>query len=137
MNMFASKRILRMANFCTKGLITFDRKIKKNSFYLYKAIWSKEPVPCLVGRRYTDRAYPVAVVKFFSNADLVQLSVNGKSVGSMPRDEAPLNTSICKQVNLSLGANRVTSVGRHGGKLVSGSVEWSFNTSDLNIAARQ
>lgn len=38
-----------------KGLITFDRKIKKDSYYWYKANWSKDPVLYLTQRRNIDR----------------------------------------------------------------------------------
>ena len=38
-----------------KGLVTFDRKVKKDSFYLYKAYWSDEPFAHICGRRYVDR----------------------------------------------------------------------------------
>lgn len=38
-----------------KGLVTLDRKIKKDAFYLYKAYWSREPFVHLCGRRYAQR----------------------------------------------------------------------------------
>lgn len=60
-----------------KGLVTFDRKIKKDSFYLYKAYWSKEPFVHLCGSRYVDRAESTTTVKVYSNQKQVTLYVNG------------------------------------------------------------
>ena len=60
-----------------KGLVTFDRKTKKDSFYLYKAYWSKEPFVHLCGSRYTDRPEKVTTVKVYSNQPQVALYCNG------------------------------------------------------------
>lgn len=121
----------------TKGLVTFDRKTRKDPFYFYKANWSSEPVTYITGRRYTDRAYPVADVKVYSNADSVRLSVNGEPVGSMPKDRCMLRACVFEGVRLSPGVNRVVAVGDHGGRSVSDSVEWVLNTDGINIAAGQ
>lgn len=61
-----------------KGLMTFDRKIKKDSFYIYKAYWSREPFVHLCGSRYVDRAEDVTTVKVYSNQKSVELYANGK-----------------------------------------------------------
>ena len=66
----------------TKGLVTFDRSVKKDAFWFYKAAWSKAPVLYLTGRRYVDHAYPVIDVRAYSNAPAAQLSVNGHALGS-------------------------------------------------------
>lgn len=63
-----------------KGLVTFDRKTKKDSFYLYKAYWSQEPFVHLCGSRYVDRAEAVTEVKVYSNQDEVALYCNGKQL---------------------------------------------------------
>lgn len=63
-----------------KGLVTFDRKIKKDSFYLYKAYWSKEPFVHLCGSRYVDRPEKMTTVKVYSNQPEVSLYVDGKLV---------------------------------------------------------
>ena len=64
-----------------KGLVTFDRQIRKDSFFLYKAWWTKEPMVYIAGRRYADRCEKVTTVKVYSNCDTVTLYANGKEVG--------------------------------------------------------
>ena len=64
-----------------KGLVTFDRKIKKDSFYLYKAHWSKEPFVHICSRRYVDRPESTTTVKLYSNQPRVALYANGTLVG--------------------------------------------------------
>ena len=61
-----------------KGLVTFDRKIKKDAFYLYKAYWSKEAFVHTCGSRYVDRAEDVTEVKVYSNLPEVALYVDGR-----------------------------------------------------------
>ena len=61
-----------------KGLITFDRKTKKDSFYLYKAYWSQEPFVHICSKRFQDRTGDKLTVKVYSNQGQVSLLVNGK-----------------------------------------------------------
>ena len=61
-----------------KGIVTFDRKTKKDSFYIYKAWWSDEPFVHICGRRYVDRPESVTTVKVYSNQKKVALYANGK-----------------------------------------------------------
>ena len=63
-----------------KGLVTFDRKVKKDSFYLYKAYWSEEGFVHVAGSRYVDRPEAVTKVKVYSNQSKVALYNNGKLV---------------------------------------------------------
>lgn len=60
-----------------KGLVTFDRKLKKDAYFLYKAHWSDEPFVHLCGRRYADRAEEVTEVKVYTNQPAVSLYVDG------------------------------------------------------------
>ncbi len=64
-----------------KGLMTFDRKYKKDSFYAYKAWLSDEPFVHLCGKRYVDRVEDVTKVTVYSNLPAVELFANGKSLG--------------------------------------------------------
>lgn len=63
-----------------KGLVTMDRKLKKDAFYLYKAAWSKTPFVRLCGRRYANRSEAETEIKVYSNASEVTLSVDGREV---------------------------------------------------------
>lgn len=63
-----------------KGLVTFDRKIKKDSFYLYKAYWSDEPFVHLCSSRFTDRTESEITVKVYSNQPEVALYCDGKLI---------------------------------------------------------
>ena len=65
-----------------KGLVTFDRKTKKDSFYLYKAYWNKEPMIHIAGKRYVNRAEKVTTVKVYTNCPQVTLYANGKEIGT-------------------------------------------------------
>ena len=64
-----------------KGLVTFDRKYKKDSFYAYKAWLSDEPFVHLCGKRYVDRVEDVTKVTVYSNQPTVELFANGQSLG--------------------------------------------------------
>ena len=64
-----------------KGLMTFDRKYKKDSFYAYKAWLSDEPFVHLCGKRYVDRVEDVTKVTVYSNQPAVELFANGQSLG--------------------------------------------------------
>lgn len=70
-----------------KGLITFDRKYKKDSFYAYKAWLSDEPFVHICGKRYVDRAEEVTKVTVYSNLPEVELFANGKSLGRQESKE--------------------------------------------------
>ena len=61
--------------------MTFDRKIKKDSFYIYKAWWSDEPFVHICGKRYEYRTENVSDVTIYSNQREVSLYSNGKLVG--------------------------------------------------------
>ena len=63
-----------------KGLVTFDRKTKKDSFYLYKAYWSKDPFVHITSKRFEDRTESNITVKVYSNQNEVTLFVNGNKL---------------------------------------------------------
>ena len=69
-----------------KGLVTFDRKYKKDSFYAYKAWLSDEKFVHICGKRYVDRVEDVTKVTVYSNLPEVELFANGKSLGKQTSD---------------------------------------------------
>ena len=69
-----------------KGLMTFDRSYKKDSFYAYKAWLSDEPFVHICGKRYVDRVEDVTQVTVYSNQPEVELFANGVSLGKQTSD---------------------------------------------------
>ncbi len=70
-----------------KGLVTFDRKYKKDAFYAYKAWLSKEPFVHICGKRYVDRVEDVTKITVYSNEPQVELFANGVSLGKQESPE--------------------------------------------------
>ena len=70
-----------------KGLVTFDRKTKKDAFYIYKAYLSKEPFVHICGRRYADRTESETEIKVYSNQPRVTLFVDGKEFAAQDGDK--------------------------------------------------
>ncbi|HEX7853564.1 MAG TPA: glycoside hydrolase family 2 TIM barrel-domain containing protein, partial [Sphingobium sp.] len=105
-----------------KGLVTFDRKVKKDAFYYYQAQWSDTPMIHLTGKRYATRAYGAMDVKAYSNADKATLSVNGKSLG-----EVPCTAGIClwPKVALAPGANAAVVTATAKGSPVTDTASWT------------
>ncbi len=64
-----------------KGLVTFDRKIKKDSFYLYKAYWTDAPFVHICGKRYAYRTGKKTTVKVYANCPRVALYADGQLIG--------------------------------------------------------
>ena len=89
-----------------KGLISMDRKTKKDSYYIYKAYWNPEPMVHLCGKRYAQRAGETREIKVYTNMDMVELYLNGEKVG----EQAPVD-KICKfDVALKDGFNIFVAV---------------------------
>jgi beta-galactosidase len=91
-----------------KGLVTFDRKTRKDAFYFYKANWSNEPVVHIVARRFNPRPPGPIEVKVYSNCEQVELFVDGKSLGRRSGDDCVF---IWSGVPLRVGKNRVVARG--------------------------
>lgn len=70
-----------------KGLVTFDRKLKKDAFYIYKAYLSKEPFVHLCGSRYVDRHEETTEIKVYSNQSAVTLYMDGAEMGTLEADK--------------------------------------------------
>lgn len=106
----------------TKGLVSYDRKTRKDAFYFLKASWTDTPTLHLNSRRYVDRAYAVAEVRAYSNADRVSLSVNGKPVGEVA---CPDRICAWPGVVLTPGPNHVVATATIGGKQISDALDWN------------
>lgn len=72
-----------------KGLVTFDRKYKKDSFYAYKAWLSDEPFVHICSKRYVDRVESVTKITVYTNQNEVELFANGVSAGKQIKDKYP------------------------------------------------
>ena len=72
-----------------KGLMTFDRKYKKDAFFAYKAWLNPEPMVHLCGKRYIDRTEDVTKVTVYSNQKTVELFANGVSLGVQEHNGLP------------------------------------------------
>ncbi len=70
-----------------KGLMTMDRKTKKDSYYIYQAYWSKAPMIHLCGRRYAQRAGETTEIRVYSNQPSVALSINGTLIEEKSADK--------------------------------------------------
>lgn len=92
-----------------KGLVTFDRKVRKDAFYFYQANWRDDiPVLYLAGRRCTERTRKVQTFMAFTNFPEAELFVNGVSCGKVKADS--LRTAVWKDVMLRPGENEITVV---------------------------
>ena len=88
-----------------KGLVTHDRKIKKDAYYFYRANWNPEPMIYIAGRRNVNRVKPLVDVQVFSNVEEVILIVNDCQCGKMKPDS--LKVCLFKDVPLRKGRNEI------------------------------
>jgi beta-galactosidase len=107
-----------------KGLVTRDRKTKKDAFYFYKANWSDEPMIYITSRRFTERTNAVTDVKIYSNAKSPELLVNGISQGA--RNDGENCVYIWKNVTLSPGENKISARAQSGGQTLTDECSWNL-----------
>ncbi|ATP57898.1 beta-galactosidase [Pedobacter ginsengisoli] len=110
-----------------KGLLTYDRKIKKDAFYFYKANWNPEPVLYISERRNTKRTKSLTSIKVFSNGKKTELLVNGKSYGKKEKNE--LNTIVWDNIPLQEGKNKIVVKSQIKGKWLQDRCEWYLTTA--------
>jgi beta-galactosidase len=105
-----------------KGLVTEDRKTKKDSYYFYQANWTDKPMVHIASHRMTPRRLAVTGVEVFSNCGTVELTVNGKSLGSA----APDNVKVFRWQNVTLqpGRNEVEAIATAPRGNVTDQCEW-------------
>ena len=105
-----------------KGLVTYDRKIKKDAFYFYKANWSTEPMIYITSRRFTERPEANVQVKVYSNLRENTLYVNGKKIGKQKSDS--LHRVVWQNVTLSKGENRIRVEGKSKAGVIEDTCVW-------------
>jgi len=106
-----------------KGLVTYDRTVRKDAYYWYKANWTATPFVYLTSRRWVDRTSAVTSVKAYGTADSVQLTVNGVAVGP----PVPLTGHVYTwSVTLAPGDNIVEVTGMAAGKPLGDRVRWNL-----------
>lgn len=109
-----------------KGLVTFDRKIKKDSYFWYKANWSKEPVLYLTQRRNWDREKKETSVTVYSNIGTPKVYLNGKELAGIREGYTPVHY-IIDNITLDMGKNIVKTVVVKDGKTYEDEIEWVYN----------
>lgn len=102
-----------------KGLVTYDRRTRKDAWYWYQANWTEAPMVHITSRRFDRRSTPIAEVKVYTNTAAVTLWVNGVEIGPL----AVEGRIARKNVQLREGPNRI-EVRTPGG--VSDKVEWTY-----------
>lgn len=114
----------------TKGLISYDRNIKKDAYFFYQANWTTDPMVHVTSSRYSQRAYQVTDVKVYSNLEHTELWLNGKSIGV--KTHCPLQVCVWQKVNLKVGDNSVLVKGIGKQSSVQDEVKWQLSESHNN-----
>ncbi|HXU00738.1 MAG TPA: glycoside hydrolase family 2 TIM barrel-domain containing protein, partial [Polyangia bacterium] len=107
-----------------KGLVTYDRKTRKDAFFWYKANWSTTPFVYITSRRFNPRTTPTVTVKVYSNMDSVRLQVNGTTIGTSTGSDHIFQWT---NVALAAGANNVVATGTSGTTTATDTVTWTRN----------
>jgi beta-galactosidase len=98
-----------------KGLVTFDRKVKKDAFFMYKAHWSDKEFVHITSKRFVDRAEDKIQIKVYSNCSIVTLYVNGIELEAKRNED---RIFIFEDVMLQDGINLIKAVGSKNGSSV-------------------
>jgi beta-galactosidase len=104
----------------TKGLVTYDRQIRKDAFYWYQANWTTKPMVYITGHHFTNRLADSFTAKVYANCDSVELFLNGASQGT----RSSTNCIFTWPIKLQSGANAVQALGKKGGVSVTDSLNW-------------
>ncbi len=106
-----------------KGMVTGDRKTRKDAFYFYKANWTSEPFVHITSKRFSPRQSGQTEVKVYSNADEVELFVNGQAMG---RVNGKNGIFIWPNVRLQAGKNSIRAIST-GKRKSSDQCVWDAN----------
>lgn len=104
-----------------KGLVTHDRKVRKDAYYYYKANWSEDPFVYITSKRFVERTNQTTHLKVYSNCDTVELKVNGESLGSLTSDDRIFKWD---EVKLSEGNSLIEVTGKKGDSKYIDKCEW-------------
>lgn len=114
----------------TKGLVTRDREVKKDSFYLYKANWSDQPFVYITSRRNDVRQNSPVEIKGYSNCDSVELTVNGQVIGRLSQEDLAQETVfVWEDVPLANGENTIVMTAEKDGETYTDTVVWEKQES--------
>lgn len=113
----------------SKGLVTFDRKTKKDPFYWYKANWSKEPVLYITGRRAKNRVKQETTVSIYSNIGKPKLWVNGVELTDCSAGNTAVHY-IFNKVQLKEGENIIETKIEQEKKLYTDKIIWHYQKSN-------
>lgn len=116
-----------------KGLVTYDRKTRKEAFYFYRANWNPEPMVHLVGKRFAIRQQKEILVRAYSNCDTVELFVNGQSQGMRQPDA--VRTVQWTAVGLLPGENKIELRATRGGRTLTDEAIWALARSKSGSSA--
>lgn len=107
-----------------KGMVTYDRKTKKDVFYYYKVNWTDTPVVYITSRRFTNRTGSTTDIKIYSNCDSVELKINGISKGI----KNATGDRIFKWTGMTLtgGNNDIQAIGTKSGIQYSDLCSWTY-----------
>jgi beta-galactosidase len=107
------------------GLVTHDRKLKKDAFYWYQANWSSQPMLHIAERRFTPRLFREFDLRVYSNLPgRLTVTLNGEPLKTHP--EILGKRFIWPSIQAPPGRVRITVVGQAEGKVFSDSVEWEL-----------
>ncbi|MGJ1437612.1 glycoside hydrolase family 2 protein [Sphingobacterium siyangense] len=110
-----------------KGLVSFDRKLKKDGFYWYKANWSKEPVLYITQRRMINRGNEITPITVYSNRGEPTLIINGQTIKGAKIGQTNVHY-IFENVKLKPGKNAVEAkVIQKDGKVLTDTIEWNYD----------
>jgi len=107
-----------------KGLVTHDRKGRKDTFFFYRANWNPAPTLYIASRRDVKRGDASTVVRIYANAPEVTLKVNGKTIGTAKPDT--IRVAEFPGVQLTPGNNRIEVAAVIDGKTVTDTCEWEY-----------
>ena len=113
-----------------KGLVTYDRQVRKDAFYWYKANWTTNPMIYITGHTFTNRLTNVITAKVYANCDSVELFLNGASQGAT----TSTNCIFTWPLRLQAGTNTVQAIGAKGSTNVTDSLIWMVPILPPNAA---